>query len=57
MTIELAPKADFDAVPVIDYSLAKTDRAAYLKQLKYAVEDVGFGVCYLILSSVSRCTC
>jgi len=39
-----APKADFDAVPVIDFALSKTDRAEYFKQLKFACEDVGFGV-------------
>jgi hypothetical protein len=50
MAIEKAPKADFDAVPVIDFSLAKTDRTAYFKQLKFAVEDVGFGVSSLTLS-------
>jgi hypothetical protein len=44
MTIEHPQKADFDAVPVIDFALATTDREAYFKQLKFAVEDVGFGV-------------
>jgi len=46
------PKADFDAVPVIDFALAKTDRAAYFKQLKFACEDVGFGVSASILFSL-----
>lgn len=46
MAIE-TPKADFDAVPTIDYSLAKTDRAAYFQQFKYACETVGFGVSLL----------
>jgi len=49
MPIQRAPKADFDAVPVIDFSLAKTDRKAYFEQLKFAVEDVGFGVSDFIL--------
>jgi hypothetical protein len=49
--IMAAPKADFDAVPVIDFALAKTDRAEYFKQLKFACEDVGFGVsAYILLS-------
>jgi hypothetical protein len=49
MPIKQAPKADFDAVPVIDFSLAKTDRKVYFEQLKFAVEDVGFGVSTFIL--------
>jgi hypothetical protein len=49
--MEQARKADFDAVPVIDFSLATTDRELYFKQLKFAVEDVGFGVSGLIILS------
>lgn len=37
-------KLDFDEVPVIDFSLAESDPAAYYKQLQFALEDVGFGV-------------
>ena len=37
-------QVDFDHVPIIDFALATTDRAAYIKQFKYAFEDVGFGV-------------
>jgi hypothetical protein len=48
MAIEHSPKAGFDAVPVIDFSLATRDREAYFKQLKFAVEDIGFGVSILI---------
>lgn len=44
MAHEHTPKADFDVVPVIDFSLATTDSKSYFKQLKFAVEDVGFGV-------------
>ena len=57
MPIEQASKvkADFDAVPVIDFALSKTDREAYFKQLKFAVEDVGFGVSYFTLFSPLRC--
>jgi hypothetical protein len=38
------PKADFDAVPVIDFALAKTDHTEYFKQLKFACDDVSFGI-------------
>jgi hypothetical protein len=51
----VAPKADFDAVPVIDFALAKTDRAEYFKQLKFACEDVGFGVSAFYLALTSGC--
>jgi hypothetical protein len=51
LLIMAPPKADFDAVPVIDFALAKTDRAEYFKQLKFACEDVGFGVSAFILLS------
>jgi thioesterase domain-containing protein len=40
-----APKSlrmDFDEVPVIDFTLAKTDLAQYYAQLRFALEDVGF---------------
>ena len=37
-------QVDFDHVPIIDFALATTDRAAYIRQFKYAFEDVGFGV-------------
>lgn len=47
--MEQARKADFSAVPVIDFSLATTNRELYFKQLKFAVEDVGFGVSGLII--------
>jgi len=35
---------DFDHVPIVDFALATTDRAAYIAQFKFAFEDVGFGV-------------
>jgi isopenicillin N synthase-like dioxygenase len=38
------PKRDFDAVPIIDFALADKDPNAYFDQLKFALEDVGFGV-------------
>ena len=34
----------FDAVPIIDFSLAESDPAKYFEQLRFALEDVGFGV-------------
>ncbi|KAJ7141985.1 acetyl-CoA synthetase-like protein [Mycena filopes] len=46
-----APKLqrmDFDEVPVIDFSLAKSDPDKYYAQLRYALEDVGF----LVFSNV-----
>ncbi|KAJ6566045.1 acetyl-CoA synthetase-like protein [Mycena capillaripes] len=46
-----APKSlrmDFDEVPVIDFTLAKTDPARYYDQLRFALEDVGF----LVFSNV-----
>ena len=38
------PKRDFNEVPIIDFSLADKDPSAYLEQLRFALEDVGFGV-------------
>ncbi|KAG6907940.1 putative NRPS-like protein biosynthetic cluster [Tephrocybe rancida] len=38
------PKQDFDAVPIVDFSLAETDTEEYLRQLSFALEDVGFAV-------------
>jgi hypothetical protein len=52
MRTEQAPKVNVEAVPVIDFSLANTDREAYFKQLQFAVEDVGFGVSTFVLSSL-----
>jgi len=40
----VTPRQNFDAVPVIDFSLAKSNPPEYFKQLKFALEDVGFGV-------------
>ncbi|KAH9487375.1 putative NRPS-like protein biosynthetic cluster [Psilocybe cubensis] len=40
----ISPKQDFDAVPTIDFSLAKSNPSEYYKQLKFALEDVGFGI-------------
>lgn len=37
-------KADFDEVPIIDFSLSETNVPEYIRQLKYALEDVGFGI-------------
>ncbi|KAJ3573617.1 hypothetical protein NP233_g2317 [Leucocoprinus birnbaumii] len=37
-------KLNFDAVPTIDFSLAKSDPKEYFAQLKFALEDVGFGI-------------
>lgn len=37
-------KKDFEAVPIIDFALSKTNPSAYFDQLKFALEDVGFGV-------------
>ncbi|KIP03659.1 hypothetical protein PHLGIDRAFT_229718 [Phlebiopsis gigantea 11061_1 CR5-6] len=37
-------RQDFDAIPLVDFSLAQTDPAAYYAQLRHALEDVGFGV-------------
>jgi hypothetical protein len=44
LAIEHAPKTNFNVVSIIDFSLAKTDIKTYFKQLKFAVEDFGFGV-------------
>ncbi|KIP07451.1 hypothetical protein PHLGIDRAFT_421226 [Phlebiopsis gigantea 11061_1 CR5-6] len=46
MTIPQQSKGQlvFDAVPIIDFSLAETDPARYFEQLRFALEDVGFGV-------------
>ncbi|KZW02256.1 Clavaminate synthase-like protein [Exidia glandulosa HHB12029] len=35
-------EADFEEVPVIDFTLAERDPEAYYKQLRFALEDVGF---------------
>ncbi|GLB43617.1 putative acetyl-CoA synthetase-like protein [Lyophyllum shimeji] len=40
----LRPKQNFEEVPIIDFSLAETDMEQYLRQLSFALEDVGFGV-------------
>lgn len=40
----ISPKQDFDAVSTIDFSLAKSNPTDYYKQLKFALEDVGFGI-------------
>jgi len=40
----VTPKQNFDAVPTIDFSLAKSNPPEYFKQLKFALEDVGFGI-------------
>jgi thioesterase domain-containing protein len=40
----LQPKRDFNEVPIIDFSLAERDPKAYFEQLRFALEDVGFGV-------------
>ena len=40
----VTPKQKFDAVPTIDFSLAKSNPPEYFKQLKFAFEDVGFGI-------------
>ncbi|RDB19399.1 Atromentin synthetase [Hypsizygus marmoreus] len=37
-------KLNFEEVPIIDFSLAEKDPDAYFKQLRFALEDVGFGV-------------
>jgi thioesterase domain-containing protein len=37
-------KQDFNEVPIIDFSLAERDPGTYFKQLRFALEDVGFGV-------------
>lgn len=39
-----APKQDFDLVPIVDFSLANTNREEYFRQLSFALEDVGFAV-------------
>ncbi|KAG6871775.1 hypothetical protein C0995_000225 [Termitomyces sp. Mi166 len=38
------PKQDFDIVPIVDFSLSDTNRVEYFRQLKFALEDVGFAV-------------
>ncbi|THH29961.1 hypothetical protein EUX98_g4225 [Antrodiella citrinella] len=40
----MSNKQNFTKIPIIDFSLAEVDSAAYLEQLRFAVEDVGFGV-------------
>ena len=40
----ISRKLDFDEVPIIDFSLAQSDPPRYYQQLKFALEDVGFGV-------------
>ncbi|KAF8079199.1 acetyl-CoA synthetase-like protein [Lyophyllum atratum] len=37
-------KQNFEEVPIIDFALAKTDPEQYFEQLRFALEDVGFGV-------------
>ncbi|KAG6877352.1 putative NRPS-like protein biosynthetic cluster [Termitomyces sp. T159_Od127] len=39
-----APRQDFDVVPIVDFSLADTNREEYFRQLSFALEDVGFAV-------------
>lgn len=39
-----APKHNFDDIPIVDFALADTNPRAYFKQLKFALEDVGFAV-------------
>ncbi|THH01471.1 hypothetical protein EW026_g1235 [Hermanssonia centrifuga] len=38
------PKLDFDAIPIIDFSLYSSDKGKYFQQMQYALEDVGFGI-------------
>lgn len=38
------PRVHFDHVPVVDFSLAKTNPDAYYRRLRFVLEDVGFGV-------------
>ncbi|EPQ59775.1 acetyl-CoA synthetase-like protein [Gloeophyllum trabeum ATCC 11539] len=43
ISAQMSPsKADFDAVPVIDFGLAEKSPNEYFQQLKYALEEVGF---------------
>jgi hypothetical protein len=42
-------RQNFDEVPLIDFSQVTTDPDAYYKQLKFAMEDVGFGVSACVL--------
>ncbi|EKM53130.1 uncharacterized protein PHACADRAFT_197555 [Phanerochaete carnosa HHB-10118-sp] len=37
-------KLDFESVPIVDFSLARTDSPRYYDQLRFALEDVGFCV-------------
>ncbi|KAF7346973.1 Acetyl-CoA synthetase-like protein [Mycena venus] len=48
VTAQKALRMDFDEVPVIDFTLAKSDPAKYYAQLRFALEDVGF----LVFSNV-----
>lgn len=34
----------FDEIPIIDFSLSETNPTAYFEQLRFALEDVGFGI-------------
>ncbi|KAH8079790.1 acetyl-CoA synthetase-like protein [Cristinia sonorae] len=38
------PKKNFTNIPIIDFSLAEEDPATYYEQLRFALEDVGFGI-------------
>ncbi|KAF7346987.1 Acetyl-CoA synthetase-like protein [Mycena venus] len=48
VTAQKALRMDFDEVPVIDFTLAKSDPVQYYAQLRFALEDVGF----LVFSNV-----
>ncbi|KAG5730175.1 hypothetical protein E4T56_gene11710 [Termitomyces sp. T112] len=39
-----ASKQNFQAIPIIDFSLFESDQKLYFQQLRYALEDVGFGI-------------
>ncbi|KAF7371247.1 Acetyl-CoA synthetase-like protein [Mycena sanguinolenta] len=47
-TAQRSLRMDFDEVPIIDFTLAKTDPTQYYAQLRFALEDVGF----LVFSNV-----
>jgi len=40
----LPSKSNFDAIPVTDFSLMESESLEYFKQLKIALEDIGFGI-------------
>ncbi|KAH9487379.1 putative NRPS-like protein biosynthetic cluster [Psilocybe cubensis] len=40
----LPSRQNFDSVPIIDFSLSRSNPTDYFKQLKFALEDVGFGI-------------